>query len=255
MSTLRLTAIAAALAVLIVFAPESASAQTREVATVDAATITFYEIMSIPEGGIPPALLEGAQAVAIVPGVLKAGFLAGIRYGEGVLTIRRADGGWSNPVFVTPGRRQLRVPGRGAGDRPDPGVQEPSEPRRVPPGAREVHDRGGCRRRGGAGRPATGGGDERPARLGDPLVFPESRPVRGGLSGRGGPGARLAGERRLLRRGPRPLGDPRGCPDAGPPLGGAAQRLARLLYVPAPTGLGEPRARGAGPGPRSGDRQ
>ena len=78
-----------------------ASAQTREVATVDAATITFYEIMSIPEGGIPPALIEGAQAVAIIPGVLKAGFLAGIRYGEGILTIRRPDGGWSNPVFVT----------------------------------------------------------------------------------------------------------------------------------------------------------
>lgn len=79
----------------------NARGQYRETATVDTATVCFYEVMGIPEDSIPPNLLSGAQAIAIVPGVLKVGFLGGIRHGRGVLSIRQTDGGWSNPVFVT----------------------------------------------------------------------------------------------------------------------------------------------------------
>ncbi len=78
-----------------------ARGQTRESSTVDTATIVFREIMGLPEEGIPPALLGGAQAIAIIPNVFKAGFLAGVRHGRGVLMVRTTDGSWSAPVFVT----------------------------------------------------------------------------------------------------------------------------------------------------------
>jgi lipid-binding SYLF domain-containing protein len=92
---------ALALAAALALPAEPAEAQARENVTVDDATIVFYEVMSIPEEAIPPALLEGAQAIVIVPGVLKVSFLGGARFGRGVLLLRTTDGGWSNPVFVT----------------------------------------------------------------------------------------------------------------------------------------------------------
>lgn len=81
----------------------TAHAQTREAVLVDTATAVFHEIMAIPEQGIPPALLGGAHAIAIVPSVIKAGFLVGARFGRGVLVVRTPDGRWSRPVFLTLG--------------------------------------------------------------------------------------------------------------------------------------------------------
>ncbi len=57
------------------------------------------EITSIPEREIPPQLLRNAHGIAIIPGLLKAGFLVGARYGTGVLSVNRG-GKWSNPVFI-----------------------------------------------------------------------------------------------------------------------------------------------------------
>lgn len=82
-------------------APKPALAQSRETLTVDSATVVLRECMAIPEDAIPPALLSGAQAIAIVPGVLKVSFLGGVRFGRGVLLVKGLDGHWSNPVFVT----------------------------------------------------------------------------------------------------------------------------------------------------------
>ena len=65
------------------------------------ATGVLKEIMAIPEKGIPPALLSDAYGVAIVPGVIKLGFIIGGRYGTGVLMVRDKDGTWSSPTFVS----------------------------------------------------------------------------------------------------------------------------------------------------------
>lgn len=72
-----------------------------ETATVDSATDVLTALSDIPARGIPPALLQDAQAVAIIPNVLKAGFIIGGRHGTGVLLVRQPDGAWSNPVFVS----------------------------------------------------------------------------------------------------------------------------------------------------------
>lgn len=57
-------------------------------------------IKAIPEQGVPPMLLKDAQAIAVIPGVLKVGFVIGGRYGTGVLTVRDPKGNWSAPVFI-----------------------------------------------------------------------------------------------------------------------------------------------------------
>ena len=58
----------------------------------------FTEIMNVPEQAIPQKLLDKAEAVAVFPGVIKAGFIVGGRAGDGVIS-RRVKGGWSAPAF------------------------------------------------------------------------------------------------------------------------------------------------------------
>lgn len=59
------------------------------------------EIMKIPANGIPQKMLSDAQAVAIIPHVIKGSFVVGARHGNGVVMIRDDRGGWHAPVFIT----------------------------------------------------------------------------------------------------------------------------------------------------------
>lgn len=58
------------------------------------------ELMAIPARQIPRKLLEEAQGIAIIPNVIKIGFVAGARRGHGVVMVRDAEGEWSLPQFV-----------------------------------------------------------------------------------------------------------------------------------------------------------
>ncbi len=58
----------------------------------------FTEIMNVPDRAIPKKLLDKAEAIAVFPGVIKAGFIVGGRVGDGVIS-RRMKGGWSAPAF------------------------------------------------------------------------------------------------------------------------------------------------------------
>ena len=69
-------------------------------ARVETSTQVLNEIMAIPEQGIPPALLRNAKAVAVLPGVIKAGLILGGRGGYGILVVHNEDGSWSNPNFI-----------------------------------------------------------------------------------------------------------------------------------------------------------
>jgi lipid-binding SYLF domain-containing protein len=42
-----------------------------------------------------------AEGIAIVPGLLKGGFVIGVRHGRGVLVVRDESGAWRAPVFIT----------------------------------------------------------------------------------------------------------------------------------------------------------
>ncbi|HNR91945.1 MAG TPA: lipid-binding SYLF domain-containing protein [Dokdonella sp.] len=58
------------------------------------------EIMQAPDKAIPRDLLQSAHAIAVVPDVIKAGFVVGGRRGEGLIAVKSTDGTWSNPSFV-----------------------------------------------------------------------------------------------------------------------------------------------------------
>ena len=60
------------------------------------------EIMSAPDKGIPEEIMGAAECVAIVPSLLKGGFVFGGEYGRGVATCRGPNG-WSAPAFFKVG--------------------------------------------------------------------------------------------------------------------------------------------------------
>ncbi len=66
----------------------------------DEAAVTFSEIMSAPDKGIPHDLLNRAHCVVIVPGVKKAAFIVGAQYGKGFISCRQHDRNWSAPAAI-----------------------------------------------------------------------------------------------------------------------------------------------------------
>jgi len=67
---------------------------------VKAAATVLEEIQTAPDTGIPDEVMGSAECVAVVPSMLKAGFVFGARYGRGVASCRTAKG-WSDPAFFT----------------------------------------------------------------------------------------------------------------------------------------------------------
>src|SRR5579864_4084184 len=78
-----------------------ASAETKETKAADraeAAAQVLDEIQGAPDKGIPQEVLGSAQCVAVVPSMLKGGFIVGGKYGRGLASCRTAKG-WSAPAF------------------------------------------------------------------------------------------------------------------------------------------------------------
>jgi lipid-binding SYLF domain-containing protein len=99
MKTRPWTLLGAALLAALATLPARAAAD--ETDTLTAASDTLVALAGLPLKGIPPALLQDARGVAIIPNVLKAGFVFGGRFGRGVILVRGADGSWGNPIFIT----------------------------------------------------------------------------------------------------------------------------------------------------------
>jgi SH3 domain-containing YSC84-like protein 1 len=78
------------------FTPKRSKDATRH--SNDAAKV-LREVMSVPERAIPRDLLEGAEAIAVCPGVLSAAFIVGGRKGDCVISRRTAKKSWGAPVF------------------------------------------------------------------------------------------------------------------------------------------------------------
>lgn len=65
------------------------------------AVTVLNEIMQAPDKAIPRDLLRDARAIAVIPDMLKVGFVFGGRRGEGLISVKSPDGTWSNPSFIT----------------------------------------------------------------------------------------------------------------------------------------------------------
>src|ERR1700688_4401374 len=67
---------------------------------VQAAAEVLNEIQSAPDSGIPDNILSKSECVAVVPSMLKGGFIVGAKYGRGLASCRTPKG-WSAPAFFT----------------------------------------------------------------------------------------------------------------------------------------------------------
>jgi len=81
------------------FAQTENKADNKAVARVEAAGTVLNEIESAPDQGIPEEVLGSAECVAVVPSLLKGGFIVGGRYGRGVASCRTQKG-WTAPAFL-----------------------------------------------------------------------------------------------------------------------------------------------------------
>lgn len=72
----------------------------REVSTdrLDKAADVLHQIMTAEDKGIPEEVMAHAKCVAVVPHMVKGGFVIGAEGGKGVATCR-TDNGWSAPAF------------------------------------------------------------------------------------------------------------------------------------------------------------
>ena len=88
----------AALVVAPVFAAHAAESELDRAR--DALRV-LKQIEQAPDRAIPQDLLRNAKAIAVIPDVIKAGLIIGGRHGEGLISVKNADGTWSNPSFIT----------------------------------------------------------------------------------------------------------------------------------------------------------
>jgi len=90
----------------------AAWAETREEAQnrLDNAATVLHEVMAAPDKGIPEEVMDHAKCVAVVPHMIKGGFVFGAENGRGVATCRTANG-WSAPAFfaITGGSWGLQI--------------------------------------------------------------------------------------------------------------------------------------------------
>src|SRR5271169_1656122 len=67
----------------------------------DASADTLIDMMRASDKGIPHDLLDKAKCVVVIPGMKKAGFIFGAKYGRGFAVCRRPGGsGWSAPAAM-----------------------------------------------------------------------------------------------------------------------------------------------------------
>ncbi|HWF47649.1 MAG TPA: lipid-binding SYLF domain-containing protein [Bryobacteraceae bacterium] len=67
----------------------------------EASATVLKEITNAPDKGIPRDLIEKASCLVIVPGVKKAAFIVGGKYGKGFMICRKADNlGWGAPAAI-----------------------------------------------------------------------------------------------------------------------------------------------------------
>ena len=94
---LTLLAVAGALSITAFAADREAKVNDR----LDAAADTLHDMMNASDHGIPHDLLDKAKCVVIVPGMKKAGFIIGAKFGRGFAVCRHAGGTrWGAPAAI-----------------------------------------------------------------------------------------------------------------------------------------------------------
>jgi lipid-binding SYLF domain-containing protein len=75
--------------------------ETKVEERLEASAETLTDMMAASDNGIPRDLVEKARCVVVVPGMKKAGFIFGAKYGRGFAACHREGGaGWSAPAAM-----------------------------------------------------------------------------------------------------------------------------------------------------------
>jgi lipid-binding SYLF domain-containing protein len=98
---MKKTIVTAALLCLSSFAWGEGTTREAAEARLQHAGEVLHEVMGAPDNGIPDEVMHHAKCIAVVPHLLKGGFIFGAENGRGVATCRTADGAWSAPAFFT----------------------------------------------------------------------------------------------------------------------------------------------------------
>lgn len=95
-------AVVATLAVLAFAVQSFAQEGVRESDRVKEAVVVLEEVMGASDSAVPRAILERAEAIAVFPSLVKAGFVVGGQRGHGLISVRDPKtGAWSSPAFLT----------------------------------------------------------------------------------------------------------------------------------------------------------
>ncbi len=98
MKKLALLTLIVSLCSLSSFAADEQPRESKATDRVQAAADVLDEIQGAPDSGIPREVLGSAECVAVVPSMLKGGFIVGAKYGRGLASCRTSKG-WSAPAF------------------------------------------------------------------------------------------------------------------------------------------------------------
>jgi SH3 domain-containing YSC84-like protein 1 len=80
----------------------AASDRDDAIKRLDQSRDVIHQMMGANDKGIPEEVLQGAKCIAVVPHLLKAGFVFGAKHGRGVATCHNAKtGAWSAPAFIS----------------------------------------------------------------------------------------------------------------------------------------------------------
>ncbi len=79
----------------------AAHAQSDQADRVREAATVLNEIMGVSDKAIPSSVLSKAVAIAVFPSTVKGAFLVGAQRGRGIISVRKADGTWAPPAFLT----------------------------------------------------------------------------------------------------------------------------------------------------------
>jgi len=95
------------------FGADDQPKETKAADRVQAAADVLNEIQAAPDAGIPQEVLGSAECVAVLPSMLKGGFIVGANYGRGLASCRTPKG-WSAPAFfvVTGGSLGFQIGGQ-----------------------------------------------------------------------------------------------------------------------------------------------
>lgn len=88
------------IACMSIFISVNANAQEKEQKRVEASITTLADFSKMKES-IPRELIAVTEGIIVVPKLINAGFVIAGKRGRGIAMVKKADGTWSNPVFVT----------------------------------------------------------------------------------------------------------------------------------------------------------